>query len=154
MTAAKKIFENLAFTHKVHEKQAELMSLGSQILRILILTSLLFSLWVQLVQLIPNFSTGSLTTLGIISTIVGIGLAFYQLNFNYDKLLDSHREAAKDLLEVKNKMIVAMDNGMTKAELNAFVDELNPIYRRAPQTGWLANILASIGSPKKPKKKT
>ena len=153
MTAVKKIYDNLAFTHKVHEKQAEIMSLGSQVLRMLILASLLFSLWVQLVQLIPDYDAGSLINLGIISTIVGIGLAFYQLNFNYDKLLDSHREAAKDLLEVKNKMIVAMDNGMTQVELDAFVDQLNPIYRRAPQTGWLANIMATLGTPKKSKKK-
>ena len=143
MTAAKTIFENLAFSHKVHEKQAELMSFGSKILRLLILGSLLFSLAVQLIPLIPDASSTSLTVLGIIATIIGIGLSFYQLNFDYDKLLDSHRELAKELLAVKNRMIVAMDGGITKSELEAFVDELNPIYQRAPQTGWLANKMAS-----------
>jgi len=143
MTSAKTIFVNLSFTHKVHEKSAELMALGSKIMRLLVLVSLLFSLAVQLAQLIPDITSTSLTFWGIVAAIVGIGLSFYQLSFNYDKQLDAHRETAKDLLGLKNRMIVSMDTAITKTELEVFVDEVNAIYRRAPQTGWLANSLAS-----------
>ena len=153
MKAVKTIYENLAFTHKVHEKQAELMSIGSKVLRLLILVSLLFSLGVQLAPLVPGFNTTTLTILGVISTIIGIGISFYQLNFNYDKLLDAHREMAKELLAVKNRMIVAMDETMSRTELENFVNELNPIYQRAPQTGWLAKIMANGITIKRNKRK-
>lgn len=152
MAAAKTIYDNLAFTHKVHEKQAELMAWGSKALRLLILASLLFSLGVQLAPLIPGASSSTLTVLGVISTIIGIGLSFYQLNFNYDKLLDAHREIAKELLAVKNRMIIAMDGTISKSDLEDFVNEVNPIYQRAPQTGWLANAMASK-NPKRPKRR-
>lgn len=143
MKAIDRIFENLDFTHKMHERQAELMSFGSVAIRVLLLGSLLLSLGIQMFQSISPTGFSSWNVVGIIATLLGVGLSFYQLNFNYDKLLDLHRVTAKNLLSVKNRMIVARDRDVSQEQLNKFVEELNPIYASAPQTGWLAKKLVN-----------
>lgn len=143
MKASDRIFDNLDFTHKMHEKQAELMSLGSIALRVLLLSSLLLSLGIQMLQPTTSSGFGMWNTISILSTLLGVGLSFYQLNFNYDKLLDLHRVTAKKLLNVKNRMIVVREGGISQKQLDEFVQELNPIYESAPQTGWLAKKLVN-----------
>jgi hypothetical protein len=138
MKASDRIFDNLDFTHKMHEKQAELMSFGSIALRVLLLCSLLLSLGIQMLQPVANSNFEAWNVVSILSTLLGVGLSFYQLNFNYDKLLDLHRVTAKKLLNVKNRMIVAREGSVSQKQLDAFVQELNLIYESAPQTGWLA----------------
>ncbi len=143
MKASDRIFDNLDFTHKMHEKQAELMSLGSIAVRVLLLSSLLLSLGIQMLQPTTGSGFGIWNITSILSTLLGVGLSFYQLNFNYDKLLDLHRVTAKKLLNVKNRMIVAREDDITQSQLDEFVLELNPIYESAPQTGWLAKKLVN-----------
>lgn len=143
MKASDRIFDNLDFTHKMHEKQAELMSLGSIAVRVLLLSSLLLSLGIQMLQPTTGSGFGVWNIISILSTLLGVGLSFYQLNFNYDKLLDLHRITAKKLLNVKNRMIVAREDDITQSQLDEFVLELNPIYESAPQTGWLAKKLVN-----------
>lgn len=143
MKASDRIFDNLDFTHKMHEKQAELMSLGSTVIRVLLLSSLLVSLGIQMFQPATSSGFGMWNIIGILSTLLGVGLSFYQLNFNYDKLLDLHRVTAKKLLNVKNRMIVAREGNISQKQLDDFVQELNPIYESAPQTGWLAKKLVN-----------
>lgn len=143
MKASDRIFDNLDFTHKMHEKQAELMSLGSIAVRVLLLSSLLLSLGIQMLQTTTGSGFGIWNITSILSTLLGVGLSFYQLNFNYDKLLDLHRVTAKKLLSVKNRMIVAREDDITQSQLDEFILELNPIYESAPQTGWLAKKLVN-----------
>lgn len=137
------IYANLKFTHKVHEKQAELLSFGSIIIRIVLLLSLIGSLGLQLLQLLPEYANANLNRVAILVTLAGVGLSFYQLTFNYDKLLELHRNTAKDLLAIRNRITVAMDKPVSQQDLNKFVEDLNQIYKRAPQTGWLAKIIAN-----------
>ena len=143
MKASDRIFDNLDFTHKMHEKQAELMSFGSIIIRVLLLSSLLLSLGIQMFQPVAGSGFSFLSIISILSTLLGVGLSFYQLNFNYDKLLDLHRVTAKKLLNVKNSMIVAREGNISQKQLDEFVQKLNPIYESAPQTGWLAKKLVN-----------
>lgn len=143
MKAADKIYDNLDFTHKMHEKQAELMSIGSIVVRVLLLSSLLLSLGIQMFQQPTSAGMNAWSVVSIVSTLFGVGLSFYQLNFNYDKLLDLHRVTAKGLLGVKNRMMVAIEAGIGKEELNQFVDELEPLYTSAPQTGRIAKWLVN-----------
>lgn len=119
------------------------MSLGSIAIRVLLLSSLLLSLGIQMLQ--PDTGSDSRVwgTISILSTLLGVGLSFYQLNFNYDKLLDLHRVTTKKLLNVKNRMIVACESDITQSQLDEFVLELNEVYENAPQTGWLAKRLVN-----------
>jgi len=139
--ATNKIYDNLHFTHKIHEKQCELLSLGTLVLRLLSVILICGVLFLQFWQLIDTGHERTLVAWSIVLTVAEVGLVFFQLNFNYDKLLDQHRTTAKSLLIVKNRLIVAKASGITQKLLGSFVDELNEIYSAAPQTNRLAKWL-------------
>lgn len=143
MKAVDRIFDNLEFTHKIHEKQCELMATGSIITRLVSVGLISMILLLQFIQLLPNKNSDEITVATIILTVIEVGVAFYQLSFNYDKLLDQHRSTAKSLLRIKNEMIVDMDGELDKPVLKSYVNELNKIYNDAPQTGWMAKFLVN-----------
>lgn len=141
--ATKIIYDNLRFTHKVHEKQCELLSLGAFLIRIFSVLLICTVLFLQFWQIIDTRHGQILTILSIIFTVVEVGVAFFQLNFNYDKLLDQHRTTAKSLLSIKNRLIVAKAGRIGQEQLDEFVAELNEIYGGAPQTNRIAKFLAN-----------
>lgn len=137
------IYDNLRFTHRVYEKQCELLSLGAFITRLVSVVLICAVLFLQFLQFIDTNHSSSITVWAIILTVLEVGVAFFQLNFNYDKLLDQHRATAKNLLTVKNRLIVAMTEKLTKPQLELYVDELNDLYTSAPQTNRLAKWLTN-----------
>lgn len=139
--ATAEILNNLRYTHKMHEKQCEIMSFATLLLRIINVVFICAILALQFWQIMDINHTAIIVTLSIIFTVLEVGLAFYQLNFNYDKLLDQHRTTAKMLLSAKNNMIVACAEKVNKAQLESLVYELNEIYAAAPQTGRFAKWL-------------
>ncbi|MEX2014823.1 MAG: SLATT domain-containing protein [Candidatus Saccharimonadales bacterium] len=137
-----KLYKNLNFTHRVHEKQCELLSLGTFIIRLVSVILICTILFLQFWQLL-NTPTGTLMVWSVALTVIEVGVTFFQLNFNYDKLLDQHRNTAKSLLAVKNHFIIAMTDNITKKQLEEYVDEFNEIYSNAPQTNKIAKWLAN-----------
>lgn len=138
-----KIYKNLWYTHKVHEKQCIILSIGSLAIRLLSVAIIVTVLLLQFIQALDN-TNNSLTFPSIMLTVLEVGLSFFILNFNYDKLLEQHRSSAKQLVRIKNKMIVAQSKGITAKELNEIANELSSIYFNAPQTGIIASVLANI----------
>jgi hypothetical protein len=139
---SKKIYDNLSFTHKTYEKQCEVLSIASICLRAVSVTLVVAVLMLQFWQLLYPSGSKTLTLISLALLVIEVGVAFFQLNFNYDKLLDQHRNTAKNLLSIKNRMIVDMQT-MTSQQLSAYVTELNVVYFNAPQTGELARLLAN-----------
>jgi len=139
----KTVYDNLAFTHKVHEKQCEILSIASIIIRLLSVSLIVAVLFLQFWQFANTQTDRTLLVWSIILTVAEVGVAFFQLNFNYDKLLDQHRGTAKNCLLLKNRLLVAKSNPMTSNELMKYVDEANKIYEAAPQTGQLAKWMAN-----------
>lgn len=141
--AAEKLYENLDFTHRVHEKQCELLSVGAFLVRIISVVLICVVLLLQFWQIIDTTHSQTIAVWSIIFTVIEVGVAFFQLNFNYDNLLDQHRNTAKNLLSVKNHFIVARTGKVDQHQLDQFVNELNDIYRGAPQTNRLAKWMAN-----------
>lgn len=141
--ATKTIYENLKFTHKVHEKQCELLALGAFLIRIVSVLLICVVLFLQFWQIIDTGHSQLITIWSIIFTVIEVGVAFFQLNFNYDNLLDQHRTVAKSLLSIKNRFIVSKASSMSQKQLDSFVAEINEIYSGAPQTNKLAKWMAN-----------
>ena len=139
---AETIYNNLAFTHKVHEKQCEILSYASIVLRLLSVTLIVLVLFLQFWQAAFPQNSKTLMIWSIALTVAEVGVAFFQLNFNYDKLLDQHRATAKSCLSLRNRLMVAKINKLTATQLTGYVDEANKIYDAAPQTGKVAKWLA------------
>jgi hypothetical protein len=119
------------------------MNLSNIIARALSGVLIVVVLGLQLWQLLPDTDTATLNRFSIAFTILEVGLVFFQLSFNYDKLWEQHRTSAKNMLVVKNRLLVAMSAPLARKELDSFVDEINQLYLDAPQTGWLAKFLAN-----------
>jgi dipeptide/tripeptide permease len=142
-TAASQLFDNLHFTHKVHEKQCEVLSVSSIALRIISVAGVVIVLLLQFWQILEPANT-QLTRRSIVVTVFEVGLLVFQLSFNYDNLLDQHRNSAKKALAIKNRLLVYMSaSNMTETKLNEFADEINDLYFSAPQTGAIAKYLAN-----------
>jgi hypothetical protein len=139
----KTVYDNLAFTHKVHEKQCEILSVASIVLRLVSVSLIVAVLFLQFWQFANPQTNRTLLVWSIILTVAEVGVAFFQLNFNYDKLLDQHRGTAKNCLLLKNRLLVAKSNHISSNELMKYVDEANKIYEAAPQTGQLAKWMAN-----------
>ena len=139
----KTVYDNLAFTHKVHEKQCEVLSYASIIVRLLSVTLIVSVLFLQFWQFANPQTNRTLLTWSIVLTVLEVGLAFFQLNFNYDKLLDQHRGTAKSCLLLKNRLLVGKTSAISSKQLMEYVEEANQIYAAAPQTGQLAKWMAN-----------
>jgi hypothetical protein len=142
-TVASQLFDNLASTHKVHEKQCEVLSWTSAALRVVSVAGVVAVLLLQFWQILEPTNT-QITRKSILVTVFEVGLLVFQLNFNYDKLLDQHRNTAKKALAVKNRLLVYMNGPkISEARLNEFAEEINDLYSSAPQTGIIAKFLAN-----------
>ncbi len=131
------LFDNLSYTHKVHEKQCEVFSAASVAMRIISVVLLVVILLLQFSQLLTDGESTLLIRISVGLTLLEVGLAFFQLNFNFEKLLDQHRTTAKKALAIKNRLLIDKAT-ITKAKLDQYVREINELYESAPQTGRIA----------------
>jgi hypothetical protein len=139
--AATELYENLWFTHKVHEKQAWIYSASSAFVKIMNVALISTVLLLQFIQLIkPELSCAGYWSLGF--AVLEVGFAVFQLSFNYETQGEQHRMVAKKLCSAKNNMLIMKEKKNAHVDLENMVTRLNEIYEQAPQTGWFAKKLA------------
>lgn len=133
---------NLNFTHKVHEKECEVLFFFNNLLKMVSVANIVAVLLLQFLQLIND--SLKLTNWSIYLTVFEVGLLSYQLSFNYEKMFEQHRNIAKRCLSIKNRLLLYRSNPKPiDKEVSIFIDEINELYAEAPQTGKLAKLLAN-----------
>ncbi len=136
------IYENLAYTHKVHEYEAYLSKLVVTTIRIL--SILMLSTALALQYLDAKFQTRDYTSISISLTVISVLMQVFQLSFGFESKHDVHRSTAKSAVAIKNKMKIFIDEISlhTTDERDAIIEEINAVYETAPQTGMIAKLLA------------
>lgn len=141
--AVEQLFQNLNFTHKVHEKECEALFWASNFLKIVGVFNVVTVLLLQFLQ-IRYGSSVILMDWSIYLTVLEVGLLIYQLNFNYEKQYELHRSTAKQALAIKNRLLVYKNTSRFSEDgMDKFVEEINTLYSFAPQTGKIAKFLAN-----------
>jgi hypothetical protein len=133
-------FGRVAYTHKTHEKEAEIESEKAKRLK-----------WSNIILLTLNFSgiisqiiTSEKVLLYISAILSGAALGFviYQLSFNPEERAERHRRVARDLWLIREKYVnlIAdiMNEGLVQEQIvnrrDLLIKELSMIYKYAPET--------------------
>jgi len=133
-------FGRVAYSHKTHEKAAEIEGRNSKIMKWtnIVLTALTSG---SLVSTIVTNQNAFLYTSAFLSSLM-LGFTLFQLNFSPAKRAEKHRYVANELWYIREKYINLMAdiiNGELSDELiiserNQLIKELKYIYKFAPQT--------------------
>ncbi len=145
----RELYGRVAYTHKTHEKCAELLKkrsdrirLAEIILSAITTTTLLFVLW-------GDGKIGQL--IAAISSTILLALTLYTKDNNLLEVVEKHKTAAQEILEVREKLLsLLIDIRIGNKEIEHFQqirDELNEklmnAYRGAPKTNNKAYQIAS-----------
>lgn len=133
-------FGKVVYTHKTHEKDAEIWNCRSNIIK-----------WI-------NISLTALTSGTLVSTFfanqpiliyVSSGLSFlvlffliFQISFNPDEMVEKHKNIAKELWYIKEKYLSLISDIMSESigdeaaiiRRDNLIDELKMIYKFSPET--------------------
>lgn len=133
-------FGRVAYSHKTHEKAAEIEDRNSKIVKWanIILTALTSG---TLISTIVTNQNTFLYISALLSSLM-LGFTLFQLNFNPAERAEKHRYVAKELWYIREKYINLMAdiiNGKLSDELivlkrDQLIEELKLIYKFAPQT--------------------
>lgn len=145
----REIYGRVVYTHKTHEKCADLLKERSDFLK---LTEIVLSALTTTSILVVLLGDGVVFQLfaAIFSTAL-LGLTLYSKDFNLLAIAEKHKQAALDILEVREKLfslLVDLRIGNNEIEiLQLKRDELNDklvnTYRGAPKTISKAYQMAS-----------
>lgn len=135
----KTMMMNLAFTHKVHEKESYLSKLAVTSLRILSIGLLGGAL-----TLVYFDKDNGYAEVSALLTVVSVLLQVFQLSFGFENKHESHRNAAKSALRLRDKLGLFIDDIDKKTEIqrDILTDEIGQFYKAAPQTGIISKSLA------------
>ena len=133
-------FGRVAYSHKTHEKAAEIESRHSVIVK-----------WANIVLI--TITSGSLLTtivtnqvllayLGALLSVATLAFTIFQLSFNPEEKAAKHRQLAKELWYVRERyvnLIADMTSGQAGSETivvqrDRLIEELKLIYKFAPVT--------------------
>lgn len=133
-------FGRVAYSHKTHEKEAEILSNKVVIIEWgnIILTALTSG------TLISTIITNQNILIYISAVLSTLTLAFiiFQLSFNPEARAEQHRQLAKELWYIREKYVNLIADIMNEREddtvittrRNQLVEELKLIYKFAPNT--------------------
>ncbi len=142
-------FGRVVYSHKTHEKEAEVQSKNAHCFK-----------WLNLIVLILG-SGGLLSTLitdqkcllviGAILTFIGLGLAVFQMSFNPEEKAYKHKQSAHQLWQVRERYtcLIAdiMNQKITEEKITEKRDQLlcdlDLIYKNALPTSSKAYGMAS-----------
>lgn len=135
------IYENLVYTHKIHENEAYISKVMVTIVRAL--SILLLSTALLLQYLDVKFQGNDYSSISILLTVFSVVLQVFQLSFGFESKHDVHRSTAKSAVSLKNRMKIFIDELElhTVVERDAMIEEINAVYETAPQTGKLSKLL-------------
>lgn len=143
-------FGRVAYSHKIHEKAAEIEDRNSKIVKWanIILTALTSG---TLISTIVTNQNTFLYISALLSSLM-LGFTLFQLNFNPAEIAEKHRYVAKELWYIREKYINLMADiikGKLSDELimskrDQLIEELKLIYKFAPQTNSKAYERARI----------
>jgi len=141
ITAFNKLYGNLWYTHKTHEKEAWILFVKINTMRWINVVLISIVLLLQFVQLLkPELVWVKYVSIGLI--VAEIGFAIFQLSFAYDRLLDKHRAVAKNLVELKNDFISTSSKKNFSGNIDRLSKATSLSFRDAPQTSLMAEKLA------------
>lgn len=133
-------FGKVAYTHKTHEKDAEILSRQSiQVKWVnIILTTLTSG---TLISTIIT-SEASLSYIGSILSAITLAFVVFQLSFNPEANAEKHRQLAKELWYVRERYVSLiadilggkLNEDTIVSRRNQLIDELKWIYKFAPNT--------------------
>ncbi len=133
-------FGRVAYSHKTHEKAAEIEDRNSKIVKWanIVLTALTSG---TLISTIVTSQNTFLYISAVLSSLM-LGFTLFQLNFNPSERAEKHRYVVKELWYIREKYINLMAdilNGKLSDELvtskrDQLIEELKLIYKFAPQT--------------------
>lgn len=140
MQVIRECFGKVAYTHKTHEKDAEILSSRATKIKWtnIALTTLTSG------TLISTIITNK-ATLGYISAVfsaVTLAFVIFQLSFNPEEAAEKHRQAAKELWYVRERYVNLIADIMSEqiseetiiSRRNQLIEELKLIYKFAPIT--------------------
>ena len=136
-------FGRVVYTHKTHEKEAELVS--QSVARTkwvnIIITALMSG---TLVSAIIANVTDDMTLSYVSAGLATLTLAFtlYRLSFNPEERVERHRQVAKELLRIRESHVALMadikndilDEDATMVRRDELLKELSLVYKFAPTT--------------------
>ncbi len=136
----REIYGRVVYTHKTHEKCADLLKERSDCLKFIEIT---LSALTTTTILVVLFGDGIIFQFvaAIFSTAL-LGLTLYSKDFNLLAIAEKHKQAALDILEIREKLLsllvdIRIDNKEIE-QLQQKRDELNEqlvnTYRGAPKT--------------------
>ena len=136
----REIYGRVVYTHKTHEKCADLLKEKSDCLKFIEIT---LSALTTTTILVVLFGDGIIFQFvaALFSTTL-LGLTLYSKDFNLLAIAEKHKQAALDILEIREKLLsllvdIRIDNKETE-QLQQKRDELNEqlvnTYRGAPKT--------------------
>jgi hypothetical protein len=133
-------FGRVAYSHKTHEKTAEIEDRNSKIVKWanIVLTALTSG---TLISTIVTNQNTFLYVSAILSSLM-LGFMLFQLNFNPAARAEKHRYVAKELWYIREKYVNFMADIINKklndeliiSKRDQLIEELRLIYRFAPQT--------------------
>ena len=142
-------FGRVVYTHKTHEKDVEGLSLWVTIIKVSNVLSIIVTLIALVVAVAgePDISM----FVGIGSVTLTLILTLIQLSFSFEDRIERHRQAAKELLYLRDKyqyLIADITRGVTDDKeatilRDKLLREANIVYRFAPTTSSKAYKKAS-----------
>ncbi len=145
----REIYGRVVYTHKTHEKCADVLKERSDYLKF---AEIFLSAATTTSVLVVLFGDGKLFQLlaALFSTIL-LGLTLYSKDFNLLAIAEKHKQAALNILEIREKLLsLLIDIRIGNIEIEILQqrrDELNEelinTYRGAPKTINKAYLIAS-----------
>ena len=149
-TQMREIYGRVIYTHKTHEKCAELLENRSVCLK-----------WLEIIL-------SALTTTSILGVVFGddstvfqfvatlfstalLALTLYSKDFNLSQLAERHKHAALNILEIREELLSLLvdlrignqDMDDLQNKRDKLLDKLVQSYKGAPNTNWKAYTMAS-----------
>jgi len=136
----REIYGRVVYTHKTHEKCADLLKSRSDCLKFIEITMSALTTTSILVLLIGDGIFFQMTA-ALFSTTL-LGLTLYSKDFNLLAIAENHKQAALNILEIREKLLsllVDIKIGNIEVELiqqrrDVLIEQLVNTYRGAPKT--------------------
>ncbi|RNA64007.1 SLATT domain-containing protein [Chryseobacterium nematophagum] len=136
----REIYGRVIYTHKTHEKCADVLKNRNDLLKII---EIILSVLTTTSILVVIFGEGKIFQFlaALFSTIL-LGLTLYSKDYNLLALAEKHKQAALDILEIREKLLSLLvdikigniDLMILQETRNTLSQQLISTYRGAPKT--------------------
>lgn len=136
----KETFGRVAYTHKTHEKDAELAERDAR--RLKVGNVVVIAVTASAALIAPSINSTAAAWVAVVASITGLVFAVYQLSFDPSSDATRHRLAAKSYLELRNRyrrLLADVQSGdvysaALRERRDSLARELDHLDRTAPQT--------------------